>query len=184
MAAYWLTGLGLTVVFTVLHGHQWPGSVGLHTLMETLATLLAAIVGAMALVRFYSKKDNTFLLIGAGFLGTGFLDGYHAVVTSEFFRPFMPSDLPSLIPWSWVASRQFLAILMFLSWFAWLREQRLGQKGKVAERTVYIFSGVFTFLSFLFFAFVPLPPAYYQEITFHRPEEFGPAIIFMIALVG
>ena len=184
MAAYWLTGLVLTVVFTVLHGHQWRGGVGLHTLMETMATLLAAIVGAMALVRFYSKKDNTFLLIGAGFLGTGFLDGYHAVVTSEFFRPFMPSDLPSLIPWSWIASRQFLAILMFLSWFAWLREQRLGQKGKVAERTVYIFSGAFTLLSFLFFTFVPLPIAYYPDITFHRPEEFGPAIFFLIALVG
>ena len=39
------------------------------------------IVGATALVRFYSKKDNTFLFIGAGFLGTAFLDGYHTVVT-------------------------------------------------------------------------------------------------------
>ena len=184
MAAYWLTGLALTVVFAVLHGHQWRGGVGLHTLMETLATLLAAIVGAMALVRFYSKKDNTFLFIGAGFLGTAFLDGYHAVVTSEFFRPFMPSDLSSLIPWSWVASRQFLAILMFLSWFAWLREQRLGPEGKVSEPTVYIFTVAFTFLSFLFFAFVPLPPAYYPDIIFHRPEEFGPAIFFLIALVG
>ena len=105
MATYWVTGLGLMVFFAALQGHDWRGSVGLHTLMETLATVLAGIVGAMALVRFYSKKDNTFLFIGAGFLGTAFLDGYHAVVTSEFFRPFMPSDLPSLIPWSWVASR-------------------------------------------------------------------------------
>jgi hypothetical protein len=87
LATYWLTGLMLTVVVAVLHRHQWQGSVGFHALMETLATVLAAIIGAMALVRFYSKKDNTFLFIGAGFLGTAFLDGYHAAVTSEFFRP-------------------------------------------------------------------------------------------------
>ncbi|MAF94575.1 MAG: hypothetical protein CMM60_02300 [Rhodospirillaceae bacterium] len=184
MAAYWLTGLGLTVVFAVLHGHQWRGGGGLHTPEEALAALLAAIVGAMALVRFYSKKDNVFLLIGAGFLGTAFLDGYHALVTSEFFRTFMPSDLSSLTPWSWITSRQFLAIMMFLSWLAWLREQRLGRKGRITERAVYIFTGALTLLSFLFFAFVPLPSAYYPDITFNRPEEFGPAIFFLMALIG
>ena len=60
--------------------------------METAATLLALLIGLMALVRFYSKKNNTFLFIGAGFLGTALLDGYHAVVTSSGFGPFMPSD--------------------------------------------------------------------------------------------
>lgn len=184
MAAYWLTGLGLTLLLVSLHGQDWRGSVQLHTNMEIVATMLAAVVGAMSLVRFYSKKDNTFLFIGAGFLGMAFLDGYHALVTSQFFRPYMPSDLPSLIPWSWVASRQFLAILMFLSWFAWLREERLGETGKVGERAVYFFSAAFTLASFLFFAFMPLPPAYYPEIVFHRPEEFGPAIFFLAALVG
>lgn len=184
MVAYWLTGLGLTLLLVALHGQDWRGSVQLHTNMEIVATMLAAVVGAMSLVRFYSKKDNTFLFIGAGFLGMAFLDGYHALVTSQFFRPYMPSDLPSLIPWSWVASRQFLAILMFLSWFAWLREERLGETGKVGERAVYFFSAAFTLASFLFFAFMPLPPAYFPEIVFHRPEEFGPAIFFLAALVG
>ncbi|MCH8331052.1 MAG: hypothetical protein IH946_06690, partial [Bacteroidetes bacterium] len=50
--------------------------------MEGIATLLALVVGTMALVRFYSKKNNTFLFIGTGFLGTALLDGYHAIVTS------------------------------------------------------------------------------------------------------
>ncbi len=84
-----------------------------HTLMEVIATLLAVVVGAMALVGL-SKKDDTFLFIGTGFLGTAFLDGYHTVVTSDFFRPFMPSDLPSLIPWSWVHRASF-----YRSCFSW-----------------------------------------------------------------
>lgn len=181
---YWVVGLGLTLTYAVTRGSAWVGSVQLHTLMETVATLLAAIVGAMALVRFYTRKDTTFLLIGVGFLGTAFLDGFHAVVTSTAFRPYMPSELPSLIPWSWVASRQFLSILMFLSWLAWWREDRLGEKGRISEKAVYLFAAAFTVASFLFFAFAPLPRAYYPELFFHRPEEFVPALFFLLALVG
>lgn len=184
VVTYWAVGIGLTAGFVMFHDHGWRGSVHLHTLMEAVATLLALMVGAMALVRYYTRKDITFLFIGAGFLGTVFLDGYHTLVTSQFFRPYMPSDLPSLIPWSWVASRQFLSILMFLSLLAWQREKRLGEAARISENTVYLFTAVFTLLSILFFAFVPLPRAYYPEIVFHRPEEFGPALFFLLALVG
>ena len=183
-ASYCLVGGGLTLAFVLLQGNGWRGSVQLHTVMEAIATLLALIVGAMALVRFYSRRNNTFLFIGVGFLGTAFLDGFHAVVTSAYFKPFMPSDLPSLIPWSWIASRQFLSILMFLSWLAWLRENRLGEAGRISEKTVYVFAGLFTLASFLFFVFAPLPRAYYPEIVFHRPEELGPALFFLLALAG
>jgi len=44
-----------------------------------------------------------------GFFGAGLLDGYHALVTSEFFSAYLPSGLPSLIPWSWIASRVFMS---------------------------------------------------------------------------
>ena len=181
---YIAVAIGLTLGYIAFRGHEWQGSVQLHTVMEAIATLLAATVGAMALVRFYSRQDNTFLLIGTGFLGTAFLDGYHAVVTSAFFKPFMLSDLPSLIPWSWVASRQFLSIFMFFSFLAWLREERHGAAGRISDKTAYLFTSVFTLASFLFFAFVPLPRAYYPEIAFHRPEEFAPALFFLLALIG
>ena len=39
-------------------------------------------------------------------------------------------------------------------------------------------------MSFAFFAFAPLPRAYYPELVFHRPEEFLPALFFLAALVG
>ena len=37
---------------------------------------------------------------------------------------------------------------------------------------------------FIFFAFVPLPRAYFPELIFHRPEEFVPAVFFLLALGG
>jgi PAS domain S-box-containing protein len=181
---YAALGLGLTVAYFLLRGSAWQGTETLHTVMESLATLLAFFVGVMALIRHYSKKDSFFLIVGVGFLGTGFLDGYHTVVTSAYFKPLMPSDLTALIPWSWIASRQFLSIMLVFSWVAWLREERYGVTGGFRERSVYIFTALFTVASFLFFAFAPLPDAYYPEYLFHRPEELAPALFFLIALVG
>lgn len=179
-----MVGLSLCLCYAFLRDSDWKSTSEFHTIVEAIATLLALTVGAMALVRFYAKKNNTFLFIGTGFLGTAFLDGYHTIVTSKFFMTHMPSEMPSLIPWSWVASRQFLSILLFLSWLAWLHERRLGDEGRISERTVYLFTAFFTLTSFLFFAFVPLPRAYYPELVFHRPEEFLPALFFLLALVG
>ena len=184
MITYALVFLGLTVGYFLLRGSNWTGSTQLHTVMESVASLLALLVGVLALVRFYSKKNNTFLFIGTGFVGTAFLDGYHAVVTSSFFADQFPSAPSSLIPWSWIASRLFLAVLLWLSWVAWRRETKLGEKGKIGEREVYLFAGSLTVISFLFFAIFPLPRAYYPEIMFHRPEEFAPALFFLVALVG
>lgn len=155
---YWLLGVGLTLSYAALRGVDWRGSTELHTLMESVATVLAVVVGAMALVRFYSKQDSPILFIGVGFLGAAFLDGYHAIVTSAFFAPYLPSDLPYLISWSWIASRMFLSVMLFLSWLAWRREELLGERGRFDERTIYGGAAALTLASFLFFAFAPLPP--------------------------
>ena len=181
---YFLVAAGFAEAFVLLRGSQWRGSEPLHTNMEVLATALALTVGCLALVRFYAKKDALFLFVGAGFLGTAFLDGYHVTVTSAAFQAYMPSELKSLIPWSWVASRQFLSILMFLSWLTWFGQGRLGLRVVMSEKTVFSFTAAFTVASFLFFAFVPLPTAYYLELYFHRPEEFGPGLFFALALIG
>ncbi len=182
--AYLAVTLGLLIGFFLVRNSAWQGNKQLHTLMELAATILAASVGILALVRYYTQKNNVLLLIGSAFLGTALLDGYHAVVTSTYFDIFFPSPSPSLIPWSWNASRIFLSILMFLSWAAWKREERLGKAGRLNERTVYIAVGCSTLLTFFFFAFVPLPRAYYPELVFGRPEEFLAAAFFLLALIG
>jgi len=184
IAAYLILGSGLIVAFMAVRGVAWQGSVALHTTMESVATLLAAVVGAIALLRYYARRESKILYVGAGFLGTAFLDGYHTLVTSAFFKPMMPSNLPSLIPWSWIASRQFLAIFLVLSCLAWIYERRHRGHVFVTPAFVYLSTAVFAAVSFLFFVIVPLPRAYYSELFFHRPEEFGPAFFFLLALIG
>jgi hypothetical protein len=53
----------------------------------------------------------------------------------HFIRDF-PSTPAALIAWSWLSSRMFLAVLLWLSWLFWRREARLGGAGRVPERVV------------------------------------------------
>lgn len=189
--AMWLLwtylGVGVLVLFSIVllqAATTYAGNKQLHTNMEVVATLLAMAVGALALVRFYSKKDNTYLFVGIGFVGTALLDGYHAVITSDLMDYIMPSPPESLIPWSWNASRTFLALVMALSWWAWRREQKLGAAGRIGEVGVYTIVVALTLASFCLFALVPLPRAYYPELFFGRPEEFVAAVFFLVALIG
>lgn len=180
--SYYAIAIALTLSYVLMRGSSWHGSVQLHTLMEVLATVLALMVAAMALVNYYSRGESKFLVIGAGFIGTAFLDGYHAVVTSIWFKDNFPSDLSSLIPWSWVASRLFLGVLLYVSWLVWKKEQQ--SSFKISAKPVFLLTALATIVSFIFFAFVPLPRAYYPEFVFHRPEEFLPALFFILALFG
>ena len=170
--------------FILIRKAPWQGSIELHTTLEVIATLLALFVGIIALIHFYAKRKNIFLFIGTGFLGTAFLDGYHAIVTSNWFQYVWSSPPSSLIPWSWNASRIFLSLLMLLSWWSWKREERLGSAGQANEKTVFLIVSLFTLGSFIFFAFVPLPRAYHPEFIFGRPEEFIAGAFFLFALIG
>src|SRR5215468_5593333 len=56
-AAPWVARLG------------WVGNPYIHTLHEMAAVMLALAVAAISLVRFYSRKSDSFLLLGSAFLG-------------------------------------------------------------------------------------------------------------------
>lgn len=183
MLSYFGLVIVLYTIYIPLEQSSFRGSTDLHTMIEVAATLMSFIIGILALVRFYTRKDNYLLYIGTAFIGTAFLDGYHCLVTSSYFHNLFPSPPPSLIPWSWNASRLFLAVLMCLAWWAWWWERKK-PSAQHKEIVVYGFVSVLTVLSFLFFAFVPLPKAYYPDLIFGRPEELIAALFFGIALVG
>lgn len=181
---YILCGVFLSIFYYFMRHSAWEGSANLHTLMEIIATILATCVGYFSIKRYNEFNDTKFLILGAGFLGTAFLDGYHALVTSTLIKDFLPSELSSLIPWSWVASRLFLGLMFTYSIVQFQRELKLGLAAKISSKALYIFISLLTILSMFFFALVPLPRAYYPEVFFHRPEEFIPAAFFLYALIG
>jgi len=181
---YWLTFVIIAGSYLFMLDSSWRSSGEFHTVLEVIAMLLAFIVGAIALVEYHSRKDVATLFVGAGFFGTGALDCYHAIVTSSYFQEFLPSGIEALIPWSWVASRLFLSVMLCLGCYYSILAKRQPEKTVAPEKIVFIGTALLTLGCFAFFAFVPLPPAYYPELPFHRPEEFVPAFFFLAALIG
>jgi PAS domain S-box-containing protein len=181
---YWLVGLSLSACSILLSDSDWHGTPELHTLMEALSTIIALFVGLLALIRFYSRGGTDFLILGAGFIGVALLDGYHSVVSSIWFKSYLPSDLTSLIPWSWLASRLFLSIILLSLYFVLKWESENRALHKISAKLVYSIILVTTLCSFLFFAFVPLSSGYFKGELFFRPEELLPAIFFLLSLIG
>ena len=185
MVSYWIVGLTLILAFGLIRDTQWRSDAHLHTLLETISTLIALTVGVVALIRYYSRPSNTDLFLAAAFLGTGMLDCYHAVVTAPWLAADFASASTTLIPWSWIASRFFLAVMLYLTCLAGRREASLGGAGRIAAPLVFWSTAIFTLGSFLFFAFAPLPSAYFTGcLGIHRPQEWLASIFFLLALVA
>lgn len=180
---YVAMGLFLSVGSLLASFSSWEGGPYFHTVMETVATLLAFMVGALALIRYYTQTEAKFLYIGAGFIGTAVLDGYHALVTAPQIQPWMPSEYANLVPWSWIASRLFLSMLMVASWWLWFRA-RHNPAGQPTPHTVYRVTGLATLISLICFTFVPLPPLSLPASLIHRPVEFMPGVLFAMAMAG
>ena len=162
----------------------WKSNGEMHTLLETVATVLLLISGAMSLVRYYTKKTSAFLLLGSGFLGTALLNGYHAVITSSFLVGRTPSAASALSLWSGTTPRLFLAVLMCVSLRGWKRESRRSTTGRREELLVYILIGTFTVFAFFFLGVVRLPLQYYPNFAVHRPALAVSGIIYALAALG
>ncbi|MDE1929324.1 MAG: PAS domain S-box protein, partial [Burkholderiales bacterium] len=183
--AYAGLAAALVLGFALTRDLDWHGDAHLHTLLETIATLLALTVGAVALIRHHSRPTNTDLFLAVAFIGTACLDCYHAVVTAPWFAGDLASQSTTLIPWSWTASRLFLSVMLCLTAWAGRREARLGAAGRIEAEGVFWGAGVCTLAAFLFFAFAPLPGAYYAlGFGIHRPQEWIAGLFFGLALAA
>ena len=171
------------IAILLLRHLAWKGDAQLHTLAEAVANGTALMAAAMALVRHYTKKESKFLLIGSGFIGAFFLDGYHAAITSVYLAKYTPSTLAALTPWSGTTSRLFLSLLLLGSAFAW-RKGMQKEATRRQEILVYVLVAAWTLISFVFFVVISLKPPYYPHLVLHRPVELIPCTLFAIAALG
>ncbi len=160
-----------------------------HSVFEAISTVLAFIIGGLALVRFYSRKQITFLFIGCGFLGAALLDFNHALITSDFYINARLELDPQLRPadlyaWSWTAGRVFLSGFLFSSLLAWRQEIREDRGEVLPEASVYVTALIMTISFLLFFEWVPLTQATFPFQAVTRPAEFIPALLFLLAFLG
>ena len=182
--SYALVALVLLIGSFVCGKMTWKSNGEMHTLLESMSTVVALISGGMSLVRYYTKKSSTFLLLGSGFLGTALLNAYHAAITSSFLAGRTPSAMTALSLWSGITPRLFLGLLMCASVWGWKRKQVRSTMGRREELLVYALVGMFTAFSFFFFVVVQLPLQYYPNFVIHRPALALPGIFFAVAAWG
>ena len=183
-AIYWMLLAVLFLAFNIFRRFPFDDDPARHVIWEFISTTLALIVASLSLVRYYSKKQRTFLFIGTGFLGTGLLNGYHAVMTSTLLGGGAAGlQSPDVAAWTWTAARLFLSLFLFGSVFLWSNEGD-SKRSHVNEFSVYFAAFALAFGIFLVFRFVPLPSAYYPEFWVSRPAEVIPALFFFGAWVG
>src|SRR5258708_19712683 len=121
--AYGCLALGLLLIGPPIRRSDWFGSGQLHTLIETATTLLGLTTGAMALVRYYTKKSSAYLLLGSGFLGEAILNVCHTAITSSFLAGRTPSALSALTTWSGAVPQVFLSLVLCVSLVSWKIEK-------------------------------------------------------------
>ena len=182
--AYALLAFVLFLVGIPIHRSTWMGSAQLHTLLEIICTMLTLMTGTMALVRYYTKKGSTYLLLGSAFLGTSILNGYHTVITSWFLVGRTPTALVNLTPWSGSIPQVFLALLLCVSVLAWNREQKNPAAMPIKEIYVYVLMGLCTAATFLFFATVQLGNPYKPYWFISHPSNIVQASLFVLAAAG
>ncbi|MCP4416983.1 MAG: response regulator [Chloroflexi bacterium] len=179
IAAYMAVVLLLVITRFFLNDTDWSGSITLHMLMEFVAAILALFVGALAMVRFYTRKSSAYFFIGTGFVGAGLLDAYHAMVTGTL-RDLLSPTAVSLQSWQWNPSPTFLSILLMGSWLIWQRTKRLGK-----ETTRYYFIVILVALfSFIIFTLIPQPPLSLSAYLPSRITAVFTVTFFLIALIG
>lgn len=184
MVSYLLIGLSAAISHVAIRHLNWQSNASFHTAIETIVTSLSLLVGIMVMARFYAKRNNTFLFIGIGFLGTTLLDGYHTLVTAELFQPLMSPIHKALLPWIWAASRQILAVCLFLSWLAWYLEPRIAKTTLTRKHAIYFFLGATLSIILITFLIIHLRLTYIPDLNTYRPEAFLPTLFFLAALAG
>lgn len=132
----------------VLLSSSWTGSFDHFMLLEFSSAIVAYIVGAIALIKFYTRNKSMYLLIGVGFLGAAFFETLQTIATNTSLLegvPFVPHDFMH----TWTSSRAFLAMLLLGSWFIWrleLEKQMSLSKLYTVTAMLGAFSGAFLLL--------------------------------------
>jgi PAS domain S-box-containing protein len=148
-----------------------------HALLDLAIALSACFCSLQSLLRYQSRPHPLFLWLGAGFLGTGLLDGLHAMFSLAQLTP-LGEDRPG--NWSWTVSSLMLAAYLALS----LGQDRPAENARNAATNALIVGGVTcAAVAVLVFYLVetPLTQTVWPHGVLHRPYQLLPAIIMALA---
>ena len=154
--------------------------------LSSLSVLMTLVVGVTALVRYYSRPNALFLLLGAGFLALSGVEIYQSLRDISLITPIFETLTPqsSLQQRDWVSNRLYLALCFIGCLWYWWRRQSLGFFLYLKPTTAYLFVGVVTILWVAFFSVMMPAWPHWEIANMAYPQEALPGGLFLIALIG
>ncbi len=176
--------ISLLILRVVLKGVHWEKDLNLHSLFQYSSTLLALVVAVLAMVRYYSKKSNLFLFIGCGFMGTGLLDGYHTLISSQLFSQYQFSASPETYLWSWNITNIYLGTFLFLCYWSLRKKRQTGKANLDRVKSVFSAIIILTIAFFAYFYQARLPGVNWPGFILIRPGSLVAGLLFLFTLIG
>lgn len=153
-----------------------------HLALEVASVCLAAMLGALALVRYYARRQRIFVFIGTGFIATGVLDAVHAYVASDLLGGSGLMVSPDVYAWTWLQARVFLSLFLAVSAFA--PEPPPGAETSGGEARVFLLALALALSVLLVFGLVPTPSLIVPGRVPPRIWELLPGALFAVAGAG
>ena len=100
-ALFSVVAIGVVGGWLALLSSTWRGTAALHGAIATAEAGLALFAGVIATLRYYTKRDDRFLFVGAGLLSVFVLDVYYVAVTAGVVRTVAAASnraAPSVAP--------------------------------------------------------------------------------------
>ncbi|RMG39258.1 MAG: PAS domain S-box protein [Planctomycetota bacterium] len=167
-----------------LFASEWRSGAAAHSVLETAATGVALATSVLILLRYRTRPTRSWQWLGVAMVGTALLDGLHVVLTLPPLTGVVALPAEDLIPWSWLASRTFLASTLLLWSSRHAGSGRLFDDDRELRvpdlRVLLIAVGVWA-ISLATFLFVPLPHFHSRSPLFGRPADFIPGVLFAAA---
>jgi GAF domain-containing protein len=171
---------GIVLLRLLIPPTDGQASSQLHMLLEFAAAIIAILSGVLALMRYFTGRNTTFLYLGIGFFGVGIIDGYHAILSGIWFNQLLTNISLQNWFWLWNTSGFFLAVLIVGSW--WL--ERGGREISSRGRWWFLGVGVALLAFFLFLTILPLSPTIENEMVINQVLGLITAVLFLIASAG
>jgi len=158
---------------------QISSGANFYTVLAFSAAIVAAIAGAMSLIRYYSKKSRLFLYLGVGFSGIAMLEGFSALVTTETLVHYLPSTQSAIIQWSWLFRALLLSGFLFVACRAGAAKETSGRElGAADEIKVYVLAAIYVAAFIGLIALVPLSELARGGWTLNFVREVVPVALF------
>jgi PAS domain S-box-containing protein len=152
-----------------------------HTLLEWTAVCAAAVVGALAFLRYRLTGEVSLPVIGMALLCAGAMDAFHTLAAVRLVEGVV--DNRELIPFTWAICRMFNALILLIGVGFFASRQGTSRFG---TRSLIVVSAIFVIVAWVIIrtsaAADHLPRTLFPDALIKRPYDLLPLVPYGLSL--